>query len=76
MGGMGMKLPKNSVPMVGSPGTHDYIDMGGMFTNLKVREHLESYDKDPGWYENPPGTLASVASSDELQRDLGFNPGS
>ena len=68
--------PASTVPMVGASGPHDYIDMGGMFTNLKVREHLESYDKDPGWYENPPGTLASVASSDDLERDLGFNPGS
>jgi hypothetical protein len=71
MGDMGMKIPKNSVPMIGAPGPHDYIDMGGMFTNLKVREHLEAYDKDPGWYENPPGTLASLASHDDLVRDLG-----
>jgi hypothetical protein len=48
--------------------------MGGMFTNLKVREHLESYDKDPGWYENPPGSLANLASNDELVRDLGQIP--
>ena len=60
--------------MIGAPGPDDYIDMGGMFTNLKVREHLESYDKDPGWYENPPGTLASLASNDELRRDLGQIP--
>jgi uncharacterized protein involved in copper resistance len=61
--------------MVGAPGKHDYIDMGGMFTIVKVREDLTSYD-DPGWYENPPGTLASLASNDELQRDLGFIPSS
>ena len=34
--------------------------MGGMFTILKVRENLRSYDEDPGWYEHPPGTLASA----------------
>jgi hypothetical protein len=50
------------------------IDMGGMFAILKVRENLTSYE-DPGWYENPPGTLASVATDEELQRDLGINPG-
>ena len=44
--------------MLGAPGKRDYIDMGGMFTIFKVRENLTSYD-DPGWYENPPGTLAS-----------------
>jgi hypothetical protein len=54
-------------------GKHDYIDMGGMFTIVKVRENLTSYD-DPGWYENPPGTLASLASNEELRRDLGFVP--
>jgi hypothetical protein len=70
MGEMGMKVPRNSIPMVGAPGKHDYIDMGGMFTIVKVRENLTSYD-DPGWYENPPGTLASLAINDELQRDLG-----
>jgi len=70
MGEMGMPVPRNSIPMVGAPGKHDYIDMGGMFTILKVRENLTSYD-DPGWYENPPGTLATLASNDELQRDLG-----
>src|SRR4030095_12712575 len=74
MGEMGMKLPRNSVPMVGSPGPHDYITMGGMYTNLKVRPKLESYEKDPGWYENPPGTQAIAASKEELQRDLGFIP--
>ena len=59
--------------MVGAPGKHDYIDMGGMFTIVKVRENLTSYE-DPGWYENPPGTLTSLASNDELQRDLGKIP--
>jgi manganese oxidase len=74
MGKMGMPTPRNSIPMVGAPGKHGYIDMGGMFTILKVRENLTSYE-DPGWYENPPGTLASVANDEELQRDLGLNPG-
>ena len=73
MGEMGMPVPRNSIPMLGAPGKHDYIDMGGMFTIVKVRENLTSYD-DPGWYENPPGTLASLASNDELQRDLGKIP--
>ena len=73
MGEMGMPVPRNSIPMVGAQGKHDYIDMGGMFTILKVRENLTSYD-DPGWYDNPPGTLASLASNDELGHDLGQIP--
>jgi manganese oxidase len=73
MGEMGMKVPRNSLPMVGMQGKHDYIDMGGMFAVLKVRENLRSY-ADPGWYENPPGTLACLAVNDELRRDLGQIP--
>ena len=65
-----MPVPKNSIPMVGARGPFDYITMGGMFTLLKVREQLASYD-DPGWYKHPPGTVADVASAEELRRDLG-----
>ena len=68
MGDMGMNVPKNSIPMVGGQGPYDPIAMGGMFTILKVRDDLESYD-DPGWYKAPAGTVASVASSDDLRRD-------
>ena len=32
--------------------------MGGMFTVVKVRDNLRSYDKDPGWYDHPGGTVA------------------
>lgn len=74
MGAMGMKVPPNSLPMVGAPGKHGYIDMGGMFTIIKIRENLSGYG-DPGWYENPPGTVAVTATKDELRRDLGFVPG-
>ncbi len=68
MGAMGMPVPPNSIPMVGGKGKHDVITMGGMFTVLKVREQLASYD-DPGWYDNPPGTLAEAASKEDLARD-------
>jgi len=73
MAEMGMQVPRNSIPMVGAQGKHGYIDMGGMFTIVKVRENLVSYD-DPGWYEDPPGTLATLASNEELRRDLGKIP--
>jgi hypothetical protein len=36
------------------------IFMGGMFTILKIRENLGSYDEDPGWYDHPAGTVASA----------------
>ena len=33
------------------------IEMGGMFTVLKVRDDITSYE-DPGWYEQPEGAAA------------------
>jgi FtsP/CotA-like multicopper oxidase with cupredoxin domain len=68
MGEMGMKNPKNSIPMVGAQGPFDYITMGGLFTILKVREGITSYE-DPGWYKHPAGTVADRAGEDELKRD-------
>ena len=49
--------------------------MGGMFTILKVRAGLTNYN-DPGWYDNPPGTVASEATSEDLKTDLGLAAGS
>jgi FtsP/CotA-like multicopper oxidase with cupredoxin domain len=68
MGAMGMDVPPNSIPMLGGKGQFDTIDMGGMFTVLKVRAGITSYD-DPGWYQHPAGTLAGVAAEEELRRD-------
>ncbi|MEJ7731125.1 MAG: copper oxidase [Polyangiaceae bacterium] len=59
MGGMmEMGRPKNTLPMMTGKGPYGDIEMGGMFTVLKVRDDLTSYE-DPGWYTPPPGTLAS-----------------
>jgi FtsP/CotA-like multicopper oxidase with cupredoxin domain len=69
MGEMGMAVPGNSIPMVGAKGPFGYITMGGMFTLVKVREGLASRDGDPGWYSNPPGTVADRARPEELARD-------
>jgi hypothetical protein len=64
-----LKAPPNSIPMRGGPGPFDYITMGGLLTVLKVREHLERSDRDPGWYRHPKGTVANLASRDQLRRD-------
>jgi FtsP/CotA-like multicopper oxidase with cupredoxin domain len=69
MGTMGMANPANSLPMIATPGQHDAITMGGMFTILKVRDELPADGSDPGWYQSPPGTLASPAAEEELKRD-------
>jgi hypothetical protein len=47
----------------------DYISMGGLFTIVKVRDRLKSYDEDPGWYQHPPGTVALKATDADLARD-------
>jgi hypothetical protein len=73
MAEMEMKNPRNTIPMLGGRGPFSYIDMGGMFTILKVREGLTSFE-DPGWYEHPAGTVAGPASKEEMQRDLGEAP--
>ncbi len=54
-----MGTPRNSLLMGGGDGPFGSIFMGGMFTVLKIRDGLRSYDEDPGWYEHPAGTLAS-----------------
>jgi len=68
MAEMGMRVPRNSIPMLGGTGPFDPITMGGMFTILKVREELEG-DGDPGWYAYPEGSVATNATSAELARD-------
>lgn len=68
MGGMTMPIPGNSVAMVNTQGKYDAITMGGMFTIVKIREHLTSY-ADPGWYDAPKDSTATLAVTSDLQRD-------
>lgn len=68
MAKMGMPVPTNSIPMVGREGPFGYIDMGGMFTLLKVRERPELEDGS-GWYQHPPGTVADRVTAAEMAAD-------
>ena len=80
MGEMQMQLPNNTLPMMTGFGQFGPIEMGGMFTVMKVREDLAPSDyKDPGPYKNPPGTVAhevNVAQAGEPARhpDTGEAP--
>ena len=59
MGEMEMPLPDNTIPMMTGWGQFGAIEMGGMFSVVKVREGLSANDyADPGWYEHPEGTVA------------------
>jgi manganese oxidase len=65
-----MLMAPNSIAMKGAVSPFgDYISIEGMFTIIKVRDRLESYNKDPGWYPYPRGTVALNASAAELARD-------
>ena len=56
---MDMPLPENTLPMMTGTGQYGAIEMGGMFSTLKVREGLARNDyKDPGPYRYPKGTVA------------------
>jgi FtsP/CotA-like multicopper oxidase with cupredoxin domain len=59
MGGMEMPLPDNTLPMMMGEGPFGGVEMGGMFTVMKVRKEQKRGDySDPGWYKHPAGTLA------------------
>lgn len=68
MGEMLMDLPPNSLPMKGTEGPFSYIDMGGMFTVLKVRDDVAAADP-AGWYVHPAGTGPGPADAAALARD-------
>lgn len=55
--GAHMQIPENTLPMMTGQGPHGPLEMGGMFTVLKVREGITNY-ADPGWYADPAGTKA------------------
>lgn len=59
MGSMEMPLPDNTLPMMTGFAQFGPVEMGGMFSVVKVREGLAKNDyKDPGWFKHPEGTVA------------------
>jgi manganese oxidase len=60
-----MKGPENTLPMMTGAGPFGNMEMGGMFTLVKVRDDIARGDfRDPGWYEHPHGTRAQRISTD------------
>src|SRR5215813_1027363 len=59
MGAMEMPMPDNTLPMMTGFGQFGPMEMGGMFTLMKIREGLAANDyRDPGPYKHPEGTVA------------------
>jgi len=62
---MGLQGPDNTLPMMSGGGPYGSIEMGGMFTVVKVREGIAVGDyRDPGWYPHPKGSVARRVSLD------------
>ncbi|MES2886905.1 MAG: copper oxidase [Pseudomonadota bacterium] len=59
MSEMEMPLPDNTAKMMGGEGPFGSLEMGGMFSVVKVRADQKPGDhSDPGWFQQPPGTTA------------------
>ena len=68
-----MQGPENTLPMMMGKGPFGNLEMGGMFTVLKVRDELAPGDfRDPGPYRIPPGTVAR----ERLRATVTIQPGS
>ena len=65
MGAMEMPMPDNTLPMMTGFGQFGPMEMGGMFSVVKVREGLAPDDyADPGPYRHPEGTVAHEFKGD------------
>ena len=67
MGEMEMPLPDNTLPMMTGTGQFGPIEMGGMFTTVKVRaDHARGDYKDPGDYMYPKNSVAYEWTGESL----------
>jgi FtsP/CotA-like multicopper oxidase with cupredoxin domain len=73
MSDMQMGGPRNTIPMMSGEGQFGSIDMGGMFTVLKVRDGIASYG-DPGPYKYPAGTVAHKVEGGDEPAAAGHHP--
>ena len=59
MGEMTMEIPHNTAPMMTGEGPFGGVEMGGMFSVVKVRKDQKPGDySNPGWYKHTEGTVA------------------
>ncbi|MDO9180054.1 MAG: copper oxidase [Agitococcus sp.] len=68
MSDMNMPLPANTLPMMTGTGPFGSLEMGGMFTVLKVRAGQAAGNyQDPGWYQHPKGTVARLVEDEPAE---------
>lgn len=59
MAAMEIPIPDNTAPMMTGDDPYGSVEMGGIFSVVKVRRNQRPRNySDPGWYQHPPGTLA------------------
>jgi hypothetical protein len=65
---MEMPMPDNTLMMMSGSGQFGPIEMGGMFTTMKIREGMGRDDYgDPGPYKFPKGTVAYEIESPQSE---------
>ena len=75
---MSMPLPDNTLPMMTGEGPYGSVEMGGMFSMLKVRKDIpHGVYTDPGWYQNPVGHQAFEYTGElpEISKQLSSGDG-
>ncbi|MCG8465704.1 MAG: multicopper oxidase domain-containing protein, partial [Xanthomonadales bacterium] len=72
----GLPGPENTLAMMAGDGQFGSLEMGGMFTVLKVRDELPSGDyRDPGWYDYPEDQQAHcVSDNPDFGNPVRINP--
>ncbi|MEJ8847768.1 copper oxidase [Variovorax rhizosphaerae] len=65
MGEMEMPIPDNTARMMSGQGPFGSVEMGGMFSVMKVRKSQKAGDySNPGWFKHPKGTVAYELAGD------------
>jgi len=67
---MEMPLPENTAPMMTGDGPFGSVEMGGMFSVVKVRRDQAPGDySNPEWFNHPDGSVArEVEAPEEVSR--------
>jgi hypothetical protein len=65
---MPMAIPENTIPMMTGEGPFGSVEMGGMFSVVKIRADQPPGDyRDPGWFGNGP-RAAEIALNEDPAR--------